>query len=273
MSDEDCVSFLQSVLPRLRMRWPGFRKVRRQVCRRIDRRLRELGLSDFDAYRSYLERHGDEWGRLDAFCRISISRFYRDRDVFDAIGNEVLPTLAREAERAGTNRISCWSAGCASGEEPYSLVLVWYFEVAPRFPHIQLDVTATDADLDLLDRAQLACYPPSSVKLLPETWLREAFERSDSSYALRTRFRGNVELRHQDLREKVPASSFSLILCRNLAFTYFSEGLQEEILDALVSKLLPGGVLVIGRRESLPRDQTDLAPWNGNAPGIYRLTT
>src|SRR5438477_9810042 len=121
----DCVEFLQWALPRLRMRWDGFRKVRRQVCRRIERRSRELGLTDLAAYRDYLERRPDEWARLDALCRVTISRFYRDRETFAALEQEVLPALAR-----GGAEIEVWSAGCASGEEPYTLALLWKLELA-----------------------------------------------------------------------------------------------------------------------------------------------
>ena len=85
MNDADCVEFLQWALPRLRMRWAGFRKVRGQVCKRIGRRLKELGLGDIDAYRSYLDKHSEEWEILDGLCRITISRFHRDRKVFECL--------------------------------------------------------------------------------------------------------------------------------------------------------------------------------------------
>ena len=97
MKNAECVDFLQWALPRLGMRWPGFRKVRRQVCKRIDRRLRELGLPDLAAYRIRLGQDSTEWKFLDGACRITISRFYRDRGVFDALGANVLPALARAA--------------------------------------------------------------------------------------------------------------------------------------------------------------------------------
>jgi chemotaxis protein methyltransferase CheR len=95
------------------MRWPGFRKVRRQVGRRVDRRLRQLGLDDVSAYQDYLEDHPREWLLLDEFCRISISRFYRDRGVFDLIGNEVLPQLAVAAIVRGDRELRVWGTRTA----------------------------------------------------------------------------------------------------------------------------------------------------------------
>jgi chemotaxis protein methyltransferase CheR len=79
MTDRDCKQFLVWSLPQLRMRWKGFRKVRGQVCKRIERRLDALGLADAEGYRSLLERNRDEWDVLDSLCRVAISRFYRDR--------------------------------------------------------------------------------------------------------------------------------------------------------------------------------------------------
>ncbi len=96
MNDTECIDFLQWCLPRLRMRWAGFRKVRRQVCKRISRRMAELRLADADAYRAYLDANAGEWDALDALCRVTISRFYRDRGVYDAIRRRVLP---REQQR------------------------------------------------------------------------------------------------------------------------------------------------------------------------------
>ncbi|GIK38934.1 MAG: hypothetical protein BroJett011_27670 [Chloroflexota bacterium] len=108
MHDRDCIAFLQWALPHLRLRWAGFCKVRHQVCKRIDRRCRELGLPDVAAYRAYLTTQAAEWPILASLCRISISRFYRDRAVFDQLAHVVLPALAKSAlTRNATN--------CAAG--------------------------------------------------------------------------------------------------------------------------------------------------------------
>src|SRR6476659_8681052 len=125
MTDADCIAFLQWVLPRLRMRWPGFRRVRRQVCRRIDRRRAALGLADVTAYRRLLETNDDEWRVLDGLCRVTISRFARDQGIWAVLVDEVLPRLADDAQRLGRASVNAWSAGCGAGEEPYTLRIVW----------------------------------------------------------------------------------------------------------------------------------------------------
>ena len=134
MNDTHCIAFLQWALPRLGMRWAGFRKVRRQVCNRARRRARELGLSDLTAYRAYLETHPEEWAVLDQLTPITISRFYRDRGVFEHLAREVLPTLAARAINRGSDSLEIWSAGCASGEEPYTLAILWEAELTQQVP-------------------------------------------------------------------------------------------------------------------------------------------
>jgi chemotaxis protein methyltransferase CheR len=118
-SDTDCTVFLQWALPLRNLRWPGFRKVRRQVCKRLKRRIEELGLVDFAAYRARLEADASEWGVFDECCHITISRFFRDRGVFEALRQRVLPDIATRA-RSERQTARIWSAGCASGEGPYT---------------------------------------------------------------------------------------------------------------------------------------------------------
>jgi chemotaxis protein methyltransferase CheR len=269
MRDADCVGLLRWALPRLGLRWEGFRRMRRQVCRRVDRRRRELGLDDLEAYRAYLEANPDEWARLDSLCTVSVSRFYRDRAVFDALATTVLPRLASAREAAGGHTLPCWSAGCASGEEAYTVSILWKLALAPRHPDLQLRVVATDVDATLLRRAGEARYSPSSLRELPAAWREAAFERSGGELALLAGFREGVELRRADLRGPPPDEPFDLVLCRNLAFTYLAPSVQLEVLDRIVECLRPGGALVVGSHERLPPGSRGLVPWD-ELRSIYR---
>jgi chemotaxis protein methyltransferase CheR len=261
LSDADCIALLQWALPRLGLRWAGFRKPRRQVCRRIAARLRDLGLTDAAAYRRRLEADAAEWPALGALCTVSISRFYRDREVFDCLGDKVLPALARAALERGAAHLECWSAGCASGEEPYSLTILWRMALADRFPDLNLQVLGTDVDATLLERARIACYGMSSIEELPAAWRAAAFERREALFCLRQALRKGVELERQDLAAQVPARRFDLVLCRNLAFTYFDDALVRSTLERIERCLLPGGALAIGLHEQLPPG--GLVPWPG----------
>ena len=225
--------------------------MRRQVCRRIRRRFQALGLDGFDAYRHYLESHEGERVELDRLCRVTISRFFRDRKTFERLEGELLPALAVRARERGAP-IRAWSAGCASGEEPYSLAIVWQLGVAPQFPGVDLEIVATDADAHMLERARRGVYSTGTLRELPRSWRESAFVgQSGESYELKEEFK-RVKLLQQDLREEMPDGPFDLVMCRNLAFTYFDEPLQRRILADFGDRLWAGGLLVIGGHESLP---------------------
>ena len=266
MRDVECVEFLQWALPRLRLHWPGFRKVRGQVCRRVERRLRELRLSGIAAYRAFLEANPGEWVHLDALCHVTISRFYRDGGVFDFLQGTVLPELAVTASGGA---LEAWCAGCASGEEAYTLALIWHFALEGQFPDVALHVLATDVDVTMLRRARAAEYSESSVRELPEAWRDAAFARRDEFLRLRRQFRSAVSVRAHDLRTAPLGGPFDLVLCRNVAFTYFDVDLQGEVAGRLASCIRPGGALVLGTHERLPDGTETFAPWSGS-PCVFR---
>ena len=269
LKDADYVDFLQWALPRMRMRWAGFRKVRRQICKRIGRRLRQLNVDGVPAYRRYLECHPEEWTTLDGMCRITISRFYRDRLTFDCLCWIVLPELASLVRQRGESELRVWSAGCAAGEEPYTLCILWEMDLRTRLPGLYLQIVATEADETLLRRAWRGLYPASSLKDLPRQWALAAFEASDDRWHLHPRFRRGIEFRRQDIRDTCPEGPFHLILCRNLTFTYFETSLQSEILHRLAKCLVARGALVIGARETLPEGGQGFAGWVSRL-GVYR---
>jgi chemotaxis protein methyltransferase CheR len=258
MTDRECVELLQWAAPRLRLRWEGFRRVRGQVCKRLRRRLQALGLPGVAGYRARLEADPGEWAVLDSLCRVTISRFYRDRRVFDALRDDLLPALLERALARGEPALRVWSAGCASGEEPYTVSVLFRLALQPRFPAARLELVATDADEALLARARRGCYPRGTLRELPPAWADAAFAGPGPEPCLAPRFREGVCFLRQDLRAELPDGPFHLVLCRNLAFTYFAPPLQKEVLARLVARLEPGGLLVIGGHESLPEHDAGL---------------
>jgi chemotaxis protein methyltransferase CheR len=269
MKDSDCIHFLQWALPRMKMRWQGFRKVRGQVCKRIQRRIAEIGLTNITDYRAYLHNNHEEWLLLNSLFRITISRFYRDRGVFDHLHRETLPLLAEMALARGDSAIFCWSIGCASGEEAYTLKIIWERALRAQFTTLSLRIVATDSDVHMIERAQGGVYTKTSLKELHPDMLENAFIRSGELYTLRAELREGIEFIEQDIRTESPPGTFHVILCRNLVFTYFEEDLQKSILQQLIQQLLPGGFLVIGIHESLPSGIYNLEPCK-QADRIYR---
>jgi chemotaxis protein methyltransferase CheR len=270
MSDVDCVSFLQWALPRMRLRWQGFRKVRNQVCKRIKKRIRLLGLADFSEYKIFLENYPQKWRELEALCYISISRFYRDKNVFQIISSQIIPDLVKKTLNRGEKRISCWSAGCCSGEEPYTLHIIWKMEVEPELaPSISISILATDINDNLLHRAKRGLYQPGSLKHLPDNMRDKAFEISGDFFVLKAEYRQNINFLRQDIRIEMPKGPFHIILCRNLVFTYFDVELQNEILNKILEKLLPNGFLIIGTHEVVPFEGRRLKKFR-NTPNIFQ---
>ena len=232
MPDEACVEFLRRFLPRLGLRWAGYRRVHRTVCKRLRRRRRELGLPDLAAYGAFVEANPDEWRRLDAMCRIPISRFYRDRAVFDALAGDVMPGLARAAPERGGGVVRCWSAGCASGEEPYTLAMIGAFVLRPAFPALRFAVLGTDADGTMLARAEAGCYERGSLRELPPDWVLVRLAQCPVELSLR-------QDRHLDelIRE--------LQLLSSDRGNPHSQDVADQIRDLLVS---PAHARLTGRR-------------------------
>ncbi|WP_028584422.1 CheR family methyltransferase [Desulfogranum mediterraneum] len=271
MRDEECVRFLQWALPQLELRWPGFRKVRAQVCKRLQRRLSSLALETVDDYQGFLTAHPEEWEVLDEMSRVTISRFYRDRMMCTFLEQEVLPSLAEQAMSRGDHCLKVWSVGCCCGEEPYTVAIIWKLGLQTRFPRLGLQIVATDANPDMVRRARRGCYPLGSVKNLPRKWRERAFTRQGDDYCLKAAYRADTVFMVQDVREAMPSERFDLVLCRNLVFTYYQEELQSELLGRLTGVVRTGGALVIGIHEQLPAELSGLRVWSEKVR-IYRKT-
>jgi chemotaxis protein methyltransferase CheR len=202
-------------------------------------------------------------------CRVTISRFYRDHAVFESISKTVLPVLAWLAEYENRSEIRAWSAGCASGEEPYSLLFAWMFGCSSSFPAIRLKVLATDVDEGVIARARRAEYGKGSLRELPQEWVAEAFEEAGGRFRIRREWRNQVVFLVQDISREWPEGLFDLILCRNLVLTYFDAENQARVLLELTRRLVPGGALAVGIHEQIPARLTDLEPW-GRCRAIFR---
>ena len=248
MKDQECVSFLQWALPKLDFRWQGFRKVRKQVCKRINKRMKALHVNSVNDYREYLKRHEDEWEEMDKMSRITISRFYRDKHVYQVLERDILPVLTQTCNEEN-QLLNVWSIGSASGEEPYSLSIILDHSRSLKHGY---EITATEVDDYLIHRAKKACYPKGAVKELPHNYLNNAFDESNDEFCLKENFKNKVIFLQQDIRENVPEKQFDLVLCRNLVSMYFNEELQYKIFIKIMSKMKNHGVLVLGAHEKLP---------------------
>ena len=269
MKNAECREFLAWALPRMGLSPAAFRKVHGQVCKRVARRMRDLGISGHDAYRSRLEADEDEWPLLDSLCRITITRFCRERAAWVQLRDAILPRLADQARTARRNTLRAWSAGCGGGEEPYGLRILWELELAPLFPSLQLEIVATDADAGMLRRARNAVYRQGTLREVPPEWIERAFEEDGELLRLRPQYRAGIDFGQQDMRVAMPDGPFDLVLCRYLAFTYFDMDGRRAALHGIAHRLRPGGILMLGAKEYPPAWSSEIVPEH-QALGFWR---
>ncbi|NNK85399.1 MAG: chemotaxis protein CheR [Desulfobacterales bacterium] len=258
MSRSSYVDFLTWALPKLSMRYKGFRKVKRQVCRRIDQRMKTLDLSSLNEYKQHLIANQDEWPILDQFCRIHISRFLRDGHVFQTLLSFILPELGQIVKQEKDKTLSVWSLGCASGEEAYTFKIIWDALLQDQFPTVFLNILGTDIDEHMLARARSGKYQKSSVKELPHHLIEYGFEIFAENYVLKDDVKANIQFLLQDVRKEMPPGYFHLIACRNLIFTYYDLSPQRKLVQRLIQRLTSRGILILGNHESLPDNSPEL---------------
>ncbi|MGE5247828.1 MAG: CheR family methyltransferase [Verrucomicrobiota bacterium] len=261
MTSNEFDAFLSEALPPLGLCPSAYR--RRNVRRRIVRRMDAAGIHEFPRYLELVRRDAGEREALRSLLVVTISRFFRNADVFRVLSREILPELA-----AGPGPVAAWSAGCAAGEEAYSIRIAWE-EMPGDSPGLRL--LATDIDAVSLERAAAGRYPESSVREVPEALRRKYFERQGESYRVRGAIRRAVSFRRMDLLRQGSPGRFRLILCRNAAFTYFGPQQRLSVAAMLGASLADGGYLVIGRTEKLPADAAGLFEPAFPAEKIYRL--
>jgi chemotaxis protein methyltransferase CheR len=243
----DFERFLKEVAPRLDLQWRRFK--RGGVKRKVERRIAELGLATFEDYLLEIKENPGEKSHLSQILTVTITRFFRDKKVFDILENSILPT---RVEHKGAGDFKIWSIGCANGEEPYSLSMLWEERIRKNFPRIRLTLLATDINENLLKRAGQGRYKKSSLIEIPESMLQRFFEIENGFYMIDPSIRESVEFKKHDIIHEEPFSGTDIIFCRNLVFTYFSKECQTKVLRKIAASLKENGCLIIGKDECLP---------------------
>jgi chemotaxis protein methyltransferase CheR len=239
--------FLRETALLLGLRWRYF--LRRGIKRKVERRIAGIGLSNFAEYLSRVKKDPEELNQLSKILIVTISRFFRDKEVFHILEDSIIPILLKEK---GRKDFQIWSIGCASGEEPYSFCLLWKKRFEKSWPKVHLSILATDIDENMIERAKEGRYKKSSLKEMPNEVLRSFFKMDGSFYVLDRPIREGIEFKRHDIIHGGPFSGMDIIFCRNLAFTYFSKERQIDVLKKIAISLKGKGYLVIGKDESLP---------------------
>lgn len=248
----DFESFIKEVSPLTGLQWRHFLK--KGIRRKIEKRINEIGINGFKEYFLKIREDLQEKEELSKILKITISRFFRDCAVFDKIKTSLLPQLIKNNK----DKINIWSIGCASGEEPYSIALIWKDSIQKNFSDVKCSIIATDIDEDLLLRAREGRYKYSSLKETPSDIVKSYFKKEDSIFVLNESIREMVDFRKHDIIHDKEYGNMDLILCRNLAFTYFLKSTQIEVLRKIEASLRPEGYLVIGKDENIPLTYPEL---------------
>ncbi|HEX6617808.1 MAG TPA: protein-glutamate O-methyltransferase CheR [Gemmatimonadales bacterium] len=219
------------------------------IRRRIAVRMRACGVHTYDDYRALLAGSPAECDRLRDALTINVTRFYRNPETWNLVRRVVLPALLD-----GRGELRAWSAGCASGEEPYTLAVLAadYLDRSGRGAALsRVSIDATDIDRGSLDRARAARYAGPGLAELPGDLVGRYFEADGAGWRVVERVRSRVQVRQLDLsRDPPPRLDYDLILCRNLVI-YFDRHTQERVFGLFADALAPGGFLVLGKVETL----------------------
>jgi len=244
MSDVD----FRRLLDRFDLSWKGYRRVRKGVKKRLCRHMQALGLSRVEEYLAALASDPE----LKAECRllltVSISRFFRDRDLWRILDQEILPRFVQE------ETIKAWLAGCACGEEAYSLKIVHdrLSKCLASLP--RLEILATDLSQAYLQRARAGIYQRSSLKEVPEELRPICFQKMPESgqYRVAEKLKTDLVWGQHDLLSGLSPGLFDIVFMRNNVLTYCKNGDQETAVRTAAASLKESGFLIIGSCEKLP---------------------
>jgi chemotaxis protein methyltransferase CheR len=228
------------------------------IKRRLLSRMRSTNQSTYADYLYFLKGHPAELEPLRNALTINVTEFFRDIEVYNIIRATLLPELFKSRKR-----ITIWSAGCSSGEEPYSLAMI-LSDMMITNKEISAQIIATDLDEVILARAKAGIFSDKAVQKLSDTQIRRYFTKlPDGSFEARQVLKDIIRFRPHDLMSGVPPSRFvDMITCRNVTI-YFTEKQKDDLARMFHSALVPGGFYVMGKTEYLGREVESLfAPFN-----------
>ena len=221
---------------------------RPSLQRRISKRMQDLGVDGYAAYRERLNHDGGEFAQLFDTILINVTSFFRDEVAWEFLAEEILPAMLEAKGDAEPIRV--WSTGCASGEEAYTLAIVLAERLGEETFRHRVKIYATDVDEDALAEGRHAIYDAKAVEPVPELVREKYFEPFNSSFTFRADLRRSVIFGRHDLINDPPISRVDLLVSRN-TLMYFDADTQEQILRSFHFALRDHGVLFLGKAESI----------------------
>ncbi len=221
---------------------------RATLLRRVSKRMSDVKISDVGDYVDYLEVHPEEFTQLFNTILIKVTAFLRDPGAWEYLAEAVIPQIV--ARKSGDEPIRVWSAGCATGEEPYTLTMLLAEALGAEAFRQRVKIYATDVDETALNDARQATYPAKSLEPLPAEWHERYFTRHGERHTFRVDLRRSIIFGRHDLMQHAPISHIDLLVCRNVLI-YFNAEAQERILSRFQFALQNDGILFLGKAEML----------------------
>jgi two-component system CheB/CheR fusion protein len=232
---------------------------RSSLQRRINRRMQALGIEDYETYLDKLEVTPDEFAELFNSILINVSSFFRDPPVWRYVQERLIPAVIER--KRSDEPIRAWSAGCATGEEAYTIAILLAEALGEEHFRDRIKVFATDVDDDALDRARQASYPSSQLKDVPQPIVERYFEASGERLSVSKDLRRAVIFGRNDLVRDAPISRIDLLACRN-TLIYFNSETQRNVMTRLHLALANDGVLLLGKSELILTYSDGFTPEN-----------
>lgn len=224
---------------------------RAYIERRLAARMRTLEMNSYREYSEKLLSEPDEYSHLIDVLTINVTDFFRDKPVWDILRKRVVPDMLAEKFRGRSRTIRVWSAGCATGEEPYSIAMMLLDALGEDADKFLITILGTDLDPDVLETASKGLYANASLKNIPPSY-QVRFVRSvgKESFEILPEVRRLVRFKNVSLFEGTPMRVADLVLCRNV-FIYLDRPRQAKVLESFWTALARGGYMVLGRSEKL----------------------
>ena len=218
--------------------------------RRVAIRMRVTNCRDVSEYCKILLRKSEEPDLLLSALTIHVSHFFRNPSLFDALRDRIFPEIFTKALLRPDASLRIWCMGCAEGEEPYSLAILLKEYFASELAHIKVVIRGTDIDAGILSRARLGEYGAKRLKEIPPLFLKRYFKQQGKSFQLIPEIMEMVTFNRDSITRFSQYESSDLIMCRN-TLIYFTRPEQERIQEGIADILPLGGVLVLGKSETL----------------------
>ena len=218
------------------------------IVRRLQRRIVATDPETLAGYQQYLLSHPEEYNQLISAFLIKVTDFLRDPELYEYLRQHVLPDLIEYARKHG-NELRIWSAGCATGEEAYSLAILFADALGNALDLFNVRIFGTDADNNAIAFARRGIYNGAALANLPEEMIARYFTKEEGNYQIKKRVRVLTIFGQHDLGQRAPFPHIDLVMCRNVLI-YFTPELQQRTLQLFAYSVRNGGYLVLGKAES-----------------------